>query len=112
MDDVIGYLIIAIIMIGFASGFVLQLQQLLLIRKNNEMVHRRMLYGYYLRCVAYIGFLTAYILNVLIAAGMVPNAYFTDSSTSLWSFLFLIVLLFTHFVVNPKKSMCMQKEKI
>ena len=108
---VIGYLITAIIILGFTYGFVLQLQQLLHIRKNNESVHTWMLYGYYLRCVAYVGLLTAYILNVLITAGMIQNAYFTDSNTSLWSFLFLIVLLFTYFVVRPKKSMRKQKEK-
>ena len=112
MDDVIGYLIITIIMIGFVSGFVLQLQQLLIIRKNNETVHKRLLYGHYVRCVAYVGFLTAYILNVLVAAGVIPHAFFTDSNTSLGCYLFLIVLLFTYFVVRPKKSMRMQKGKL
>ncbi|MGE7603419.1 hypothetical protein ACQKL5_13160 [Peribacillus sp. NPDC097675] len=112
MDDVLGYLIIAIIIVGFAFGFALQLQEVLLIRKNNETVHKRLLYGYYVRCVAYVGFLTAYLLNVLVAAGILQNAYFTDSNTSLWSSLFLIVLLFTHFVMRQKKSMRMQKEKL
>lgn len=112
MDDSIGYLILGILIIGFTFGLALQIQQVLRMRKENKPLQNRVRYVLYVRCVAYIGFLTAYILNVLIAAGNVPNAYVTDRNTSLWSFLFLIVLLLTYFVVRPNKSMRMQKEKL
>lgn len=111
MNDVIGYCIVGILVIGFAWGFVLQLQQLRQIRKTKEMFQKKVVYGHYIRFIAYAGFLTAYILNILIAVQLVPNAFFTDNNTSLGCFLFLVILLLANLFMIPKKSLRMQKVK-
>lgn len=112
MNDVIGYCIVGILVIGFTWGFVLQLQQLRHIRKNKEMFRKKVVYGHYVRCIAYAGFLTAYILNILIAVELVQNVFFTDTYTSLGCFLFLVILLLANLFMIPKKSLRMQKVKL
>lgn len=103
MDDSIGYLIVGILVVGFTYGFAMQLQQLLLLRKDNETIQKRVLYGSYLRCIAYAGFLSTYILNILVGAQLVPNAFFTGNNTSLGCVLFLVVLVVATLVVDPNK---------
>ncbi|MFJ7850293.1 hypothetical protein ACIQXR_15855 [Peribacillus sp. NPDC097224] len=112
MSEGMDYLITGILVIAFTCGFAMQLQQLLLLRKHNETIQKRVLYGSYLRCIAYAGFLSTYILNILIGAQLVPNAFFTENNTSLGCILFLLVLVFATLVVGPNKPKRLKKEKL
>ncbi|MFJ7746830.1 hypothetical protein [Peribacillus sp. NPDC097295] len=102
MDDSIGYLIVGILIIGFTFGFALQIQQVLRMRKKNEPLQKRVRYVHYVRCVAYAGFLSAYVLNII------PQTFLTDNQSNISCYLFLIILLGTYF----KKSWSMQKVKL
>ena len=105
MDDVIGYVAVAFLIIGCIYGLVRQIQHTLTIQKSNKTVvpkYKRSLFGNYLMCVSLFGFLISYILNVLVAMQIIKSSIITSDNTGFSCFIFLLVLLIAKFRVLPK----------
>ncbi|MGF9975858.1 hypothetical protein [Viridibacillus arvi] len=105
MVDVIGYVVIMLLIIGFTYGLVRQVQHTLTIQKDNRpdvSNYRKLLFGNYLTCALFLGFLVTYILNVLIAMQIIKLNLLTSYNTSFSCFVFLLILLIAKFGVIPK----------
>lgn len=58
MNEGIGFVVAALLIIGFAYGLVKQIQHTLRIKKANKTVnYKRSLFGNYLTCFAFLSFL-------------------------------------------------------
>src|SRR4051794_31816595 len=105
MVDVIGYVLAAFLLIGFTYVLVRQIQHTLTIQKANKTDvpnYRRSLFGNYLTCVSFLGFLISYLLNVLVAMQIIQSNIITSDNTGFSCFVFLLVLLIAEFEVIPK----------
>ncbi|MGE7621486.1 hypothetical protein ACQKMD_00140 [Viridibacillus sp. NPDC096237] len=105
MGDVIGYTVVVFLIIVFTYGLVLQVQHTLTIKKANKSDvsnYRRLLFGNYLTCVSFLGFLSSYILNILVKMQIIQLNFLTSDNTGFSCFVFLLVLLIAKFGVIPK----------
>ena len=105
MVDVIGYVVVMLLIIGFTYGLVKQVQHTLIIQKANKSGvsnYRRLLFGNYLTCVSSLGFLVSYTLNVLVAMQIIQLNLLTSDNTGFSCFVFLLILLIAKFRVIPK----------
>ncbi|KAA0955484.1 hypothetical protein FQ087_12795 [Sporosarcina sp. ANT_H38] len=105
MDDVIGYVVVVFLIIGFAYGLVRQIQHTLTIQNANKTDvsnYRRTLFGNYVTCISFLGFLFSYILNVLLAMQLIQSNILTSDNTGFSCFIFLLVLLIAKFGVISK----------
>lgn len=103
MNEGIGFVVVALLIIGFAYGLVKQIQHTLSIQKANKTVnYKRSLFGNYLTCIAFAGFLISFLLNVSVAKQMIQSSSITSNGTSASCFIFLAVLLIAKFGITPK----------
>lgn len=105
MDDVIGYVVVILLIIGFTYGLFKQVQHTLPIQKTNRpdvSNYRRLLFGTYLTCASFFGFLVSYILNVLVAMQVIQLNLLTSDNTGFSCFVFLLILLIAKFGIIPK----------
>ncbi|MGE7838253.1 hypothetical protein [Viridibacillus arvi] len=105
MGDVIGYVVVILIIISFIYGLFKQFQHTLTIQKANRpdvSNFRWLLFGNYLTCVLFLGFLVSFILNVLIAMQVIQLNLLTSDNTGFSCFLFLLILLFAKSGSIPK----------
>lgn len=105
MVDVIGYVMVALLIISFTYGLLRQIQHTLAIQNANKTDvsnYKRALFGNYIVCISFLGFLISYMLNILVAMQIIQSNIFTSKGTSFSCFVFLSVLLITKFGVIPK----------
>lgn len=104
MDDTIGYIIVAFIIIGLTYGLVRQIKHILTIQKDKADIsnYKRSLFGYYLACGSLMGFLISFILNVLVAMELIQSNLVESNTTALSCFIFLAAYLMTKWVVLPR----------
>lgn len=84
LDEIIGYVIVVFLITGFTYGFVRQIQHTLTIRKANKTAvsnYRRTLFGNYITCLSFCGFLISYMLNVLVAMRIIQSNILTSNNT-------------------------------
>ncbi|REB10093.1 hypothetical protein DVB69_04620 [Sporosarcina sp. BI001-red] len=99
MNVGIGFTVVALLVIGFSYGLVKQIQHTLSIRKANKTAnYKRTLFGNYLTCISFAGFLVSYVLNVSAA----KSSMITSNGTSASCFIFLMVILIAKFGITPK----------
>lgn len=107
MDDIVGFLIVVFLIIGFTYGFVRQIQHNVVIQKDDKAYvpnYRRSLIGNYITSISFLGFLISYVLNILVATQIIQSNIITSENTSFSCFVFLLVLLIAKFVIIPKKT--------
>ncbi|VDG97672.1 Uncharacterised protein [Lysinibacillus sphaericus] len=105
LDEIIGYVVVVFLITGFTYGFVRQIQHTLTIRKANKTAgsnYRRTLFGNYITCLSFGGFLISYMLNVFVAMRIMQSNILTSNNTIFSCFVFLVVLLIAKFGVIPK----------
>lgn len=105
MDDSIGYVMVAFIIIGTTYSLVRQIQHILIIQNVNKSVlsnNKRSLFPYYLACGSLFGFLISYMLNILVAIQLIQSNLVKSDTTALSSSLFLMVYIVTKWVVIPR----------
>ena len=105
MDDSIGYVMVAFIIIGITYGLVRQIQHIMNIQQDNKTDlsnYKRSFFGYYLACGSLMGVLISYILNALIGMQIIQSSLVKSDKTALSCFIFLGVFLITKLVVIPK----------
>lgn len=104
MDDSIGYVMVAFIIIGITYGLVRQIKHILTIQKvkTNIYKYKRSLSGYYLACGSLLGFLISFILNVLVAMELIQSNLVKSNTTALSCFIFLAAYLIAKWVVIPR----------
>ncbi len=106
VDEIIGYVVVVFLITGFTYGFVRQLQHTLTLHKADKTAvlnDRRTLFGNYIACLSFGGFLISYMLNVLVAMRIIHSSILTSNNTSFSCFVFLAVLLIAKFGVIPKR---------
>lgn len=105
LDEIIGYAVVVFLITSFTYGFVRQIQHTLTILKANKTAlsnYRRTLFGNYIKCLSFGGFLISYILNVLVAMRIIQSNILTSNNTVFTCFIFLVVLLIAKFGVIPR----------
>lgn len=105
MDEVIGYLVVSFFIFGGAYALIRQIQHITKIRKLTKTAkYRRLMIGNYISCLAIAGFLISFVLNVLVNVQFIHSHIVTSKTTSLGSFIFIMVLLISEFVITPRKN--------
>lgn len=105
VDEIIGYAVVVFLITCFTYGFVRQLQHTLTFRKADKTAvsnYKRTLFGNYITCLSFGGFLISYMLNVLVTMRIIQSTILTSNNTSFSCFVFLVVLLIAKFGVIPK----------
>lgn len=104
MNEGIGYVVVALLIIGFTYGLVKQVQHTIAVQNSNKTVnYKRTLLGNYLTCISFAGFLISFILNVSVAMQIIQSGAITSNNTSASCFMFLAILLIAKFGITPKK---------
>ncbi|WP_062106826.1 hypothetical protein [Bacillus niameyensis] len=98
MDEMFGYAFVFLLISGFSYGLIKQIQYTIHLRKvaSND---KRRLYGNYLYCFSFAGFLIYFTLNV---TAIIPSTVVTSESTGLACFIFLIILIIAKYKIIPK----------
>ncbi|MGE6612880.1 hypothetical protein ACQKFG_20520 [Peribacillus sp. NPDC076916] len=107
IEAIISFLIIVMLIIAFTYGLIIQIRQIVSIRKGKKSQYahyKRLLIGNYLVCLSYSGFLFSYILNSLLASRIIPASFITSDNTSFFCFSFLAILLIAKFGIIPKEN--------
>lgn len=106
MDEVIGYLMVTIFIIGATYGLYRQIQHTFKIKKSQRTVnYKRLLLGSYLTSISYAGFLISFVLNVLVMSfQFIHSNIITSNSTAASCFIFFVVLLISKFGITPRNS--------
>ncbi|WP_349729862.1 hypothetical protein [Peribacillus frigoritolerans] len=107
IEAIISFLIIVMLIIAFTYGLIIQIRQIVSIRKGKKSQYahyKRLLIGNYLVCLSYSGFLFSYILNSLLASRIIPASFITSDNTSFCCFSFLAILLIAKFGIIPKEN--------
>ncbi|VDG97730.1 Uncharacterised protein [Lysinibacillus sphaericus] len=103
MEEGIGFTVVVLLVIGFSFGLVKQIQHTLNLQKANKTDnYKRLLFGNYLACITFAGFLVSYVLNVTVAMQIIKSITITSNSTSVSCFIFLLLVLITKFGIIPK----------
>lgn len=103
MDEVIGYLVVSIFIFGGIYGLILQVQHTMVIRKlTKNAKYKRLVIGNYISCLAIAGFLLFFILNVFVNMQLIQSQIVTSNATSIGCFIFIVMLLFSKFVITPR----------
>lgn len=103
MNDVIGFAVVTLLIIGFPYGLVKQIQHTLSIQKTKNVDnYKRLLFGNCLTCIAFVGFLISFVLNVSVALQLIQSSTITGNSTSASCIIFIVVLLIAKFGITPK----------
>ena len=105
MVDEFDFVVVVLLIIGLTYGFVKQIHHTLTFQKSHKTdspQYRRTLFGNYLICVSYFGFLSSYILNIFIALQMIQSTMISSENTSFSCFVCILVLLIVKFGVIPK----------
>ncbi|WP_342614688.1 hypothetical protein [Peribacillus frigoritolerans] len=106
IEAIISFLIIVMLIIAFTYGLIIQIQQIVSIRKGKKSQYahyKQLLIGNYLVCLSYSGFFS-YILNSLLASRIIPASFITSDNTSFCCFSFLAILLIAKFGIIPKEN--------
>lgn len=107
MDDLIGYVVVVIIILGISYGLVIQIKNTMDTRKVNKTRfsnYKRSLLGNYITCMSLLGFLISYILNVLVGLQIIESKSITSDSTVISCFVFILVLIISKLFIIPKNS--------
>ncbi|MET1181023.1 hypothetical protein ABG775_24185 [Peribacillus simplex] len=107
IEAIISFLIIVMLIIAFTYGLIIQIRQIVSIRKGKKSQYahyKRLLIGNYLVCLSYSGFLFSYILNSLLASRIIPASFITSDNTSFCCFSFLAILLIAKFGIIPREN--------
>ena len=105
MEEVISYLVVVILIIGFIYGLVRQIQHTLTMKKNQKIVqYKRILVGNCLSSISFAGFLLSFILNILVYMQFIHSNSITSNGTALSCFVFLGILFIAKFGVIPRSS--------
>lgn len=105
MIDLIGFVLVAFIMINITYRLVRQIQYIMIIQKGNNVGisnYRRTLFGNYLAGGLLLGFLISFILNVLVATQIIQSSIVRSDNTALSCFIFLLVFILTKSLIIPK----------
>lgn len=103
MNEVIGFTVVALLIIGFSYGLVKQIQHTLSLQKANKVDnYKRPLFGNYLTCITFAGLLISFVLNVSVSMQLIQSSTITSNGTSISCFIFLAVLLIAKFGITPK----------
>ncbi|MFF2853427.1 hypothetical protein [Peribacillus sp. NPDC058002] len=106
IEAIISFFIIVMLIIAFTYGLIIQIRQIVSIRKGNKSKYahyKRLLIGNYLVCLSYSGFLFSYILNSLLGSRIIPDSFITSDNTSFCCFSFLAILLIAKLGIIPKE---------
>ncbi|MBP3951806.1 hypothetical protein [Bacillus suaedae] len=106
MDDIVGFIIVAFLIIGFTYGLVIQIQYNIFIQKKGKTYmhnYRRSLIGNYLASISFSGFLISYVLNILVAIQIIQSNIITSENTSFTCLVFLLILFLAKFIIIPNK---------
>jgi len=101
MDELIGFLVIGMFILGLIYGCIKQIQFTIAIR-NNQTVKKVELYKCYLACIFYLGFVLSYLLNILVNLPNMAISTITSSNTSISCYLFLILLILTKIKLSSR----------
>ena len=101
MNDIIGYAIVALFILGSTYGLIKQLQLTMNIQRNNKS-DRRLVIGNYLTSISFVGFIISFVLNVLVAIQVIQSSTITSINTSVSCSFFLMALLISGFLITPK----------
>lgn len=105
MIDLIGFVLVAFIMINLTYRLVRQIQYIVTIQKRNNIDitnYKRTLFGNYLAGGLLLGFLISFILNVLVAMQIIQSSLIRSDNTALSCFIFLLVFVLTKSLIIPK----------
>lgn len=83
MVDVVGHVVVVFLIISFTYGLVRQIQHTLTIQtaiKTDVSNYRRTLFGNYITCFSFSGFLISYLLNILIAMRIIQSNILTSEN--------------------------------
>ncbi|MCM3611658.1 hypothetical protein M4S82_10375 [Planococcus sp. MERTA32b] len=113
MENFIGYIFVALTILGFGYAVVWQVRDTLEIKRKTKWETRfdkRKLGGHYLMVIAIAGFFGSYLLNVAIGTlshirpDTVQHALVNSNNTAFACFLFLAAFLVSKFVIVPKEE--------
>jgi len=85
MIDLIGFVLVAFIMINLTYRLVRQIQYIVIIQKGNNaniLKYKRTLFGNYLAGGLLLGFLISFILNVLVATQLIQSSLVRSDNTA------------------------------
>ncbi|MGG0656898.1 hypothetical protein [Rummeliibacillus pycnus] len=105
MDDVIGYLVVIFVIIGFTFGLVKQLQHTVTIQKTVGFKFNRLLVGNYLKNAALFGFIISFLLNILVGLQIIHSNSITSNTTGSACTLFLFGFFIAEYLVIPKNRL-------
>ena len=101
MNDTIGYAVVVLFIIGSTYGLIKQIYLTMNIQRNNKS-DRRLLIGNYLTSISFAGFITSFVLNILVAIQGIQSSTITSNNTSVSCAFFLLILLISKFRITPK----------
>lgn len=113
MDDFVGYIFVALTIVGFGIALVWQIRDTLKIKRETRVesaLDKRKLNGHYLMVVSLAGFFGSYVLNVAIGLLIsvkpetVQHALVNSNSTAATCFICLVVYFISRFWIVPKKD--------
>ena len=99
MDEVLGYFMVAVMLIGLSYGFINQFQNTVAMR-NEKTVKKKDLWKSYIACLSFLGLIFSYLLNILVALSFIHSNIITSDNTSIGCYLFLILLLLAKLKIN------------
>ncbi|ANU09665.1 hypothetical protein A1A1_15548 [Planococcus antarcticus DSM 14505] len=101
----LNYVIPILFICLFIYGLVKQVQQSVLLRKAvlpDRSFNKRVLVGNHLYSFSFGGFVFLLILNAFVYVGVFPQTQQVGNTVSLLSFLFLLFMFVSKFVIIPK----------
>ncbi|MCP3032314.1 hypothetical protein LF817_13280 [Halobacillus sp. A1] len=103
MNELIGYLGVGLLIIGFVYALVRQTKHTLdLLNSDKTVDYKRSLLGNYLTSIAMAGFLISFVLNLVVSMQFMQSSIITSNNTSASCFIFLTILFIAKFTIVPK----------
>lgn len=107
MNEVFEYMVVAVLIMGFAVSFIKEIQLTVRLQKMKGTLsqsYKRILIGHCVICIALISFIVSYLLNICVAMQIISSSIITSNSTSISCIVSLILLLIAKLVIVPQNN--------
>jgi hypothetical protein len=107
MSDVSGYIVVVLLLMGFMYALAREAKHAIYLQKNSnhmKRVEKKELVNQNLLCLFLGGFITSYLLNILVGLHIIASDTITSNTTGVSCVLFLLAFIVVKIRISRNKQ--------